>query len=373
VRGVTVRTVVVSPDSFKGSASAAAVAGALAAGWAEVRPSDRLVLAPMADGGEGTLDAFALAVPEAVRHAVRVLGPSGDEVEASWLALPDGTAVVELAETSGLGLLRAPAPFDAHTVGFGQAIVAALDAGASSLLLAIGGSASTDGGAGALTALGARLLDAAGAEVAPGNRGLADVARVALSGLRALPREGARILSDVTSPLLGPTGAAAVFGPQKGAAAGDVPLLDAGLARFAAAVAEAAGGSASADPREPGTGAAGGTGFGLRVWGATMAPGAAAVADALGLPKRIATADLVITGEGRYDSQSASGKAPEHVAALARHAGVPVVLAAGAIAAEPRGFTDAVALTDLAGSAAAAIADPLRWARAAGAALAAHA
>ncbi|WP_313540814.1 glycerate kinase [Leifsonia aquatica] len=371
---MTARTVVVAPDSFKGSATAAEVAEALGAGWRSVRPADTMVLAPTADGGEGTLDAFAVAVPGARRRPVRVLGPSGEAVEAAWMALPDGVAVVELAATSGLGLLRAPAPFDAHTVGFGQAIAAALDAGATSLLLAIGGSASTDGGAGALTALGARLLDADGRPVAPGNRGLADLARVDLSGLRSLPAGGARILSDVTSPLLGPDGAAAVFGPQKGATPEDVPALDAGLARLAA-VLEAAAGDGTPAPTdvsvdEPGTGAAGGTGYGLRVWGATMAPGATAVADTLGLPERIAAADLVITGEGRYDSQSASGKAPEHVAALARRAGIPVLLAAGAITAEPHGFADAVALTDLAGGTDAALADPLRWARAAGAALA---
>ncbi|MFK3671843.1 glycerate kinase [Leifsonia aquatica] len=371
---MTARTVVVAPDSFKGSATAAEVAEALGAGWQSVRPGDTVVLAPTADGGEGTLDAFAVAVPGAQRRPVRVLGPSGGAVDASWLALPDGVAVVELAATSGLGLLQAPAPFDAQTIGFGQAIAAALDAGATSLLLAIGGSASTDGGAGALTALGARLLDADGRPVAPGNRGLARLARADLSGLRALPAGGARILSDVTSPLLGPDGAAAVFGPQKGATPENVPELDAGLARLAA-VLEAAGGNGTLGPTgvsvdEPGTGAAGGTGYGLRVWGATMAPGAAAVADALGLPERIASADLVITGEGRYDSQSASGKAPEHVAALARRAGIPVLLAAGAITAEPHGFADAVALTDLAGGTDAALADPLRWARAAGAALA---
>lgn len=368
---MTARTVVVAPDSFKGSASAAAVAEALAAGWAEVRPDDTVLLAPTADGGEGTLDAFAVAVPGAERRPIRVPGPAGEAVDAVWLALPNGSALVELAETSGLGLLHVPAPFDAHTLGFGRAIAAALDAGAASLLLAIGGSASTDGGAGVLTALGARLLDADGRPIAPGNRGLAQLARADLSGLRPLPTGGVRILSDVSSPLLGPAGAAAVFGPQKGATAEDVPVLDAGLARLVAVL--AAGGSDGVAVDEPGAGAAGGTGFGLRVWGATIAPGAAAVADALGLPERIASADLVITGEGRYDSQSASGKAPEHVAALARRAGVPVLLAAGAITAEPRGFADAVALTDLAGSAEAALADPLGWARAAGAILATRA
>ncbi|MBN9629965.1 MAG: glycerate kinase [Actinobacteria bacterium] len=361
-------TVVVAPDSFKGSASAAAIAGALAVGWRSVRPADRIVLAPMADGGEGTLDAFAVAVPGAVRHPVRVEGPDGRAVDASWLELPDGSAVVELAETSGIGLLDTLAPLDAHTIGFGQAIAAALDSGATRLLLAIGGSASTDGGAGALTALGARLLDEAGRPVPPGNRGLATIARIDLSGLRALPAGGAHILSDVTSPLLGPSGAAAVFGPQKGASAAEVASLEEGLARFAAAA--AAAGSAVA-PGTPGAGAAGGTGFGLLVWGATLSAGSAAVGEAIGLPALVATADAVVTGEGRFDSQSAAGKVPEYVAGLAAAAHVPAYLAAGSIAAEPATFAASVELAALAGGASEAIADPLRWARAAGAALAA--
>lgn len=356
-------TVVVAPDSFKGSASAAAIAGALADGWRSVRAADRIVLAPMADGGEGTLDAFAVAVQGAVRHDVRVEGPDGRAVDASWLELPDGSAVVELAETSGIGLLDALAPFDTHTIGFGQAIAAALDSGATRLLLAIGGSASTEAGAGALTALGARLLDAAGRPVLPGNRGLAAVARVDLSGLRALPPGGAHILSDVTSPLLGPSGAAAVFGPQKGASLGDVASLEEGLARFAAA-------GAAVDPATPGAGAAGGAGYGLLLWGATLSAGAAAVGEAIGLPASIASADVVLTGEGRFDSQSAAGKVPEYVSGLARAAGVPAYLAAGSIAAEPTAFAASAELAALAGGSAPAIADPLPWARAAGAALA---
>ncbi|MCI0157405.1 glycerate kinase [Leifsonia shinshuensis] len=388
-------TVVVAPDSFKGSASAAAIAAALAEGWRSVRAADRIVLAPMADGGEGTLDAFAVAVPGAVRHPVRVDGPDGRPVEASWLELPYGSAVVELAETSGIGLLDALAPFDAHTIGFGQAIAAALDSGATRLLLAIGGSASTDAGAGALTALGARLLDAEGRPVPPGNRGLASVARVDLSGLRALPAGGAHILSDVTSPLLGPSGAAAVFGPQKGASPADVASLEEGLARFAAAVAAGAGGGGGGsvddsaargvgaavdpatpgvgslvDPATPGAGAAGGAGYGLLIWGATLSAGAAAVGEAIGLPASIASADAVLTGEGRFDSQSAAGKVPDYVSALARAAGVAAYLAAGSIAAEPTAFAASAELAALAGGSAPAIADPLPWARAAGAALA---
>lgn len=359
--------IVVAPDSFKGSASAAEVAAALAEGWMSERPGDRLVPAPMADGGEGTLDAFAAAVPEAVAHPVRVTGPDGVPVEAAWLLLPDGTALVELAATSGLGRMRTLAPFDAHTIGFGEAVADALTAGATGLLLAIGGSASTDGGTGALSALGARFLDADGRDVPPGNRGLAALASVDLSGLVPLPHGGARILGDVTSPLLGPEGAAAVFGPQKGAAPSDVPVLEAGLRRLADVL---GAGGAAVDPVEPGAGAAGGTGFGLLLWGARMAPGAAAVGDAMGLPATIAGADAVITGEGRFDSQSAAGKVPAYVAARAREAGIPALLVAGAIAAPTDGFADAVALTELAGGAADAMGDPHRWARAAGAELA---
>lgn len=360
-------TVVVAPDSFKGSASAAAITAALADGWLSVRASDRVVPAPMADGGEGTLDAFAVAVPGAVRHPVKVLGPRGDAVEASWLALPGGTAVVELAETSGIGLLDGLSPFDAHTIGFGQAIADALDRGATRLLLAIGGSGSTDGGAGALTALGARLLDADGEPIVAGNRGLAALEVVDLSGLRALPAAGAHILSDVTSPLLGPSGAAAVFGPQKGASPADVGVLEDGLRRLTDVVGAVRSTRAQSTP---GAGAAGGTGYGLLLWGATLSAGSAAIGEAIGLPSLIASADAVVTGEGRYDAQSAAGKVPEYVAGLAAAAGVPALLAAGSIAAEPRGFAGAASLSEFAGSSAAAIAEPLRWARAAAAALA---
>ena len=218
-----------------------------------------------------------------------------------------------------------------------------------------------------LTALGARLLTAAGTAIAAGNRGLAALARAELGSLRARPAGGARVLSDVTSPLLGPRGAASVFGPQKGAGPTDVPVLEAGLARFADVLHES---GVAVDPFAPGAGAAGGTGFGLLAWGAAMAPGSAAVGEALSLPTVVASADAVVTGEGRYDDQSAAGKVAEYVAGLARAARIPALLAAGSIAAEPRGFAGVASLSELAGGSAAAIADPLRWASAAGAALA---
>ncbi|WP_448809086.1 glycerate kinase [Agromyces bauzanensis] len=357
--------VVIAPDSFKGTASAADAAAALAAGWRSVRPADEPVLLPMADGGEGTLDAFESAVPGARRVPVTVHGPVSELVATHWLLLPDGTAVVELAATSGITLLDPLRPLDAHTLGFGEAIAAALGAGVTRLLLALGGSSSTDGGVGALAALGGRFLAAGNRPVKLGNRGLGTILRVDLSALRPLPPRGALILSDVTNPLLGEHGAAAVFGPQKGADAAMVEVLDENLARFAPRV---PGGAALA--LVPGAGAAGGTGFGLLVWGAEMGGGAELVAQTIGLAAAIDGADLVITGEGRFDGQSEAGKAPTVVAALARDAGVPTALVAGAITAEPRGFAASVALAELAGGGSAAMAEPLRWLQAAGAELA---
>ncbi|MCM3657337.1 glycerate kinase [Agromyces mediolanus] len=357
--------VVVAPDSFKGSATAADAARAIAAGWTSVRPYDEILLRPMADGGEGTLDAFAAAVPGAERRAVVVAGPAGGEHAAEWLLLPDGTAVVELAATSGLTLLDRPRPLEACTRGFGQAIGAALDAGAERLLLALGGSGSTDGGTGALAALGARFLRADGEPIAPGGGGLAELDRVELGGLRSLPPGGATILGDVTNPLLGAEGAAAVFGPQKGAEPAQIDRLERGLARLAERI---PGGAALA--AATGAGAAGGTGFGLLVWGARMSGGAAAVAEAIGLDAALGGARIVITGEGRYDRQSAAGKVPSEVAARAAVAGVPVALVAGRIDAETSAFRATASLSSLAGSGARAMADPLAWLRAAGVELA---
>jgi len=355
--------VLIAPDSFKGTASAAEAAQAIAEGWAAVRPGDALALAPMADGGEGTLDAFAAADPGARSIPVQVTGPDGRPVQAQWLLLSDGTGVVELANTSGITLLDPLRGMDAHTLGFGQAIRAALEHGVRRLVLGIGGSSSTDGGAGALLALGARLLNADGEPVPLGARGLAAVAAVDLRGIAPLPADGALVVTDVRSPLLGPTGAAAVFGPQKGLTPEEIPLADAALARFAALLPAVA-----ADA--PGAGAAGGTGFGLLAWGARLTPGSDAVAEAIGLEAAVRASTLVITGEGQFDAQSAQGKVPSHVLGLARDADSGAALVAGRIVGDSTPFDDAVALSDLAGSPAAAMAEPLRWLREAGALLA---
>ena len=363
-----VERVLIAPDSFKGTATAPEVARALAAGWASVRPADELVLMPMAAGGEGTLDAFELAAPGARRMPVTVPGPDDRPVRCHWLLLPDRTGVVELACTSGITLLDPLRPMTAHTAGFGAAIAAALRHGVTRLYLALGGSSSTDGGMGALAALGAVFLDAAGRPVPVGGGGLAVLASVDLSALPALPSGGALILSDVTNPLLGSAGAAAVFGPQKGADAAQVVALESGLARLA--------GLLPVDPATPGAGAAGGTAFGLLAWGARIAAGSAAVGEALGVPAAVTGASVVITGEGRFDAQSAAGKVPSYLAGSAKDAGARALLVAGAIdagalAAAPGQFADAVSLTDLAGGSAAAMTETLRWLEAAGSRLAA--
>lgn len=364
--------VVLAPDSFKGTLSAAGAAQALAEGWRDVRPDDELVLLPMADGGEGTLDAMAAATPEARRMPITVTGPDDRAVDTHWLLLPDGTAVVELALTSGLTLLDDLAPLTAHTVGLGEAIAAALDHGATRAIVAIGGSASTDGGAGMLTALGAHLTGPADGPVASGVVGLEQLERVDLTGLRALPLRGVLALTDVDSPLLGERGAAVVFGPQKGL---DSPALvaraEAALARFAAAVAAERPGL---DASTPGAGAAGGTGFGLLALGAHLAAGAPAVADTIGLDAALDGADLVVTGEGSFDGQTAAGKVAHEVAKRADARGTPRALVAGRIDAPTAGYAAAIDLTTRAGGgaagSAAAMTDPHRWLREAGALLA---
>ncbi|MEZ3158976.1 glycerate kinase [Microbacterium sp. BWT-B31] len=369
--GIGARRVVIAPDSFKGSIGAAAAAEALAAGWRSVEPDAVVVLRPMADGGEGTVAAFAASVPGSRRMPVTVTGPDAAPVEADWLLLPAsadapaGTAVVELASTSGIELLgERRLPWDADTTGFGQAIVAALDHGVSRLVLGIGSSASTDGGAGLLRALGAGFSGVDGAPIAPGARGLRDLERVDLSGLRAVPPGGAIVLTDVTNPLVGPAGAAAVFGPQKGFDADGVQEADAALARFARLV--------GADPATAGSGAAGGAGFALHAWGAGLVPGAPQVAELIALEAAVAAADVVLTGEGSFDGQSAAGKVPSFVSAVAREAGVAVALVAGRIApdAATAAFAASVSLTVLAGSPEASLADPARWLHEAGASLA---
>ncbi|MCD1268373.1 glycerate kinase [Microbacterium sp. MEC084] len=358
--------VVVAMDGFKGTLDAATAGGAVADGWRRAEPDADVVVRPMADGGEGTLEAFARAVEGAQRMPLRVTGPAGVPIDAAWLllppteGLPGGTGVVELASTSGIELLGdALRGRDASTLGFGQAVRAAIDHGVSRLILGIGSSASTDGGIGLLTALGARFTDAYDVSVAPGAAGLDELAKTDLTLLRPVPEGGALVLTDVTNPLTGRRGAAAVFGPQKGLDADGIARADAGLARLA--------GLLGADSGAAGAGAAGGAGYGLLAWGAELVPGAAEVAELTGLADAIAGADVVITGEGSYDGQSAAGKTPAFVLGLGREAGARVAVVAGRIAddADTSGI-EALSLTALAGSAESAMAEPARWLRDAG-------
>lgn len=342
--------VVLAPDKFKGSASAREVAGALAAGLRAARPDLEITELPVADGGDGTVAAAVAAGFAEIQ--VTAAGPVGDPVGTSF-ALRGRTAVVELADVTGLRRLPGPglAPLTASTFGVGQVITAALDAGATEIVLGVGGSASTDGGAGMLQALGARLTDAGGRDLARGGAALAGLAAVDLAGLdRRIA--GARFLvaCDVDSPLTGPAGAAAVFGPQKGAGPAEVGLLDRALAHWAAVTARVTGRDAA---RVPGAGAAGGTAFGaLAYLGADLVAGADLVLGLIGFDAALAGAGLVVTGEGSLDRQTLTGKAPLGVARAAARRGVPVVAVAGRVLLTgpelaAAGFTIAYALTDL--------------------------
>ena len=370
--------VVIAPDAFKGTITAVDAATALKAGWDAQSPNDDVRCKPLADGGAGTLqvlfDAANSQADEASKQTdgaeppkrpyfedAEVTGPGGDPVPCRWLVLPDGTAAVEVNQTSGLPLLSRPDPLGAHTIGLGQLICYALDAGARSIMVGLGGSASTDGGTGALAALGARFLDAAGDLLPPGGGSLRDLASVDVSKLRKLPDGGVTCLVDVTAPLLGPRGAAAVYGPQKGADGGQTAQLAAGLARLA----EKLGGQ----PKAPGAGSAGGTAYGLAAcWGAVITPGAPYLSQRAGLESELADADLVITGEGCYDATSLTGKVTGAVIAAARAAGVPAVLVCGEVSAPVPVAT--VTLASLAGGTERAMTDPARWLRRAGQVLA---
>ncbi|MFF4893661.1 glycerate kinase [Micromonospora chersina] len=356
--------VVVAPDSFKGSVTADDAARALAHGWLAQRPGDDVRLLPLADGGEGTVDAFAAALPDAERRTMTVPGPDGRPVSAAWLLRPDGTAVLELAQSSGLPLMGRPDPLGAHTYGLGVVARAALAAGATRLVIGLGGSASTDGGAGALRALGLRLQDEGGRDLPLGGAALADLARLDATYLLPAPPDGVQLLVDVTAPLTGPAGAAAVYGPQKGAEPADVTLLDAALRRLA----DLAGG----DPDESGAGAAGGTAYGLAaVWGARIVPGATTIAELVGLADALAGADVVLTGEGRFDETSLSGKVVGSLLDSAASAGVRVGVVAGQISGPvPASVSAAVSLVQLAGSVDAALDGPARWLHEAGGRLA---
>jgi glycerate kinase len=343
---------VCAPNAFKGTLTARAAASALARG---VRDRGmRALEVPVADGGDGTLDvllAAAANVTDARVEHHRVTGPLGRSVTARLGWLDSRTAVVELAEAAGLRLLGAERldPLRATSRGAGELIRIALDGNAARIIVGVGGSASTDGGAGLLQALGARLFDDRGRSIGPGAAGLANVARIDLGSLHPRLRDCAiDVATDVRNPLSGPEGAATVFAPQKGATPDQVVALDAALARFASIAERDAGAAGLA--QLPGAGAAGGCGFALALIGARLLPGAALVCDLVGLDAVLEGAAAVITGEGRMDMQTPEGKAPAEVATRAHRRGIPCAAVAGQISAEPPGLFDyAIALESIAG------------------------
>jgi glycerate 2-kinase len=370
--------VVVAPDKFEGSLGAGQAAAAIAAGLRRARPDAEVVSLPLGDGGAGTLEALLAAGFE--RVPVRASGPTGEPVDAA-IAVdgrrapggpgdrrggppvdrggPGGSslglrrAFVEMAEASGLKRLPGGrrAPLAATSFGTGELLAAALDGGARELVLGIGGSATTDGGAGMATALGARLLDRDGAELPPGGAALLRLARVDVAGLdQRLRQVRVTVACDVDNPLVGPEGAAAVYGPQKGAGPDEVLLLDSALRRYARVLADDLGLDLAATP---GAGAAGGLGAGaIAFLGAELRPGIELVLELVGFDRAVAGADLVVTGEGKLDAQSLHGKAPVGVARAAGAHGVPVVALAGAVEVADRelraaGFEEAHALAEL--------------------------
>jgi glycerate kinase len=391
--------VLVASDKFKGTLSSSEVAAAVADGVRRVRPDAVVDSVLIADGGDGTLAAAVAAGFEFI--PVTATGPTGEPVSSGFarrgepvspgVARRGATAVVELADVSGL--IRLPggvlAPMTATTRGTGELIAAAVSAGCTRVILGIGGSASTDGGAGLLRALGARLLDASGAEVAEGGEALADVVTVDLDPLRKQV-DGIEVVvaCDVDNPLTGPSGAAATYGPQKGAGPEQITTLDEALAHWADLIAHATAldeaqpasrGAADLTPGQvpgphptclsprniPGAGAAGGVGFAaLAVLGAELVPGIELVLELVGFRERLTGVDLVVTGEGALDEQTLHGKAVAGVASAAKAAGIPVVAVCGTNRLDDArlrtaGISAAYALTDLQPDVARCIADPV--------------
>jgi glycerate kinase len=345
----TVRTILIAPDSFKGSLTAREAAGAIAAGVRDVVPAATFLLHPVSDGGEGLVDILTPALHGEERVA-EVTGPlAGQRVKARWGYCPDsGTAIIEMAQAAGLWLVPESLrdPKATTTFGVGELIRTALDAGAQSFVIGIGGSATNDGGAGMAQALGARFLDAAGASLGPGGAALQSLAVVDVSGLdRRLRGTRFTVACDVHNPLTGPAGASQIYGPQKGASASEVELLDDALQRYRNILLQQLGVDVQSIP---GSGAAGGLGAGLSIFcGARLERGIDVVLDATGFEESLRRSDLVITGEGRLDAQLRFGKALAGVLDRARVAGKPVVAVVGMIEGERAEYLGEGAFVDL--------------------------
>jgi len=327
--------IILSPDSFKGSLSALEAARAMQAGAARVLgDKSTFDLLPLADGGEGTLE--ALLNSGGTRHSARVENPLSSKIQAAWGELPDGSGVIEMAQASGLTLI-AEAERDAlraSTYGTGQLIKAALDCGCRDLLIGVGGSATTDGGAGCLAALGARFLDARGKVLLRGGAALAHLQQIDLDHLDARLRDcRIKVLCDVTNPLCGAHGAAVVYGPQKGASPSEVQLLDKALAHFAAITERTLGHDWQ---NSSGAGAAGGLGFGLMAFlKAQLVPGIETILQVAGFDEKLQKADWVFTGEGSLDAQTLHGKTIAGVTAAAAKARVRVLAFGGRVQLNP--------------------------------------
>lgn len=344
-------TIVVACGAFKGSLTAIEACHHAAEGARRAHPDADVVERPVADGGGGSLE--VMVAGGARRVPVTVAGPTGDAVDTAYAAIDPDTAFVEMADACGL--LRLPGgthrPVEASSRGVGEAILAALRSGRGNIHLGIGGSASTDGGTGMLSALGARFLDERGDELPDGGGSLVHLDSVDLSALDPAVR-AARIFvaCDVDNPLLGPLGAARVYAPQKGATPEEVDLLEAGLTRLVEVL---RGQDMAVDPEAPGSGAAGGVGFTAReLLGASLDPGFTVLGTLTGLEDVVSAADVVVTGEGRLDDQTMHGKTPLGVAALCRSHAVPVVAVCGRLDLEAHrvaeaGFVAAAALTEV--------------------------
>ena len=334
--------VAIAIDSFKGSLSSVAAGNAAAEGVRRVFPDAECVVRPLADGGEGTVDALVAGLGGELK-TVTVTGPAGKPTKAKYGLLPEGVAVMEMAEAAGIALVSGAEknPLHTTTYGVGEMILDAIRQGAKTFVIGIGGSATNDGGAGMLQALGFRLLDAVGNDIPWGGAGLAKLAKIDSSDLKfQISDFRFRIACDVTNPLCGPNGASAVFGPQKGATPEMVATLDAALANFARVASNASRSSDSSDAssasisgdtsESPGAGAAGGLGFAFKAFlGAELVPGVDLILGETRLEDLIKDADVVITGEGRLDGQTVMGKAPIGVARLAKKYGRRVLAFSG--------------------------------------------
>ena len=342
--------ILIAPDSFKGSATSIEVASAIAKGWKSVRPHDELIQIPFADGGEGTL----LAIEHAQPTAKRIYCPDVS-ADAFWLLIDDSTAVVELAQVSGLTLLQTLDPLGAHTYAFGRVLaMAAQDSRVERIYCALGGSASTDAGVGALMALGAKFLDGASVSIGFGGGQLSKIKSISTSAIIEAPKDGVVLLVDVQSPLLGLDGAATIFAPQKGATTEQKDILENGLEHFASLIGFL---------DNPGSGAAGGTAYGLcALWNATIENGAAKIAELCGFDTAMVGTDLVITGEGQLDYQSFRGKVVGHISERASAVGVPIAYCVGSVVGDfPFPCLGGVALSHLAGSIGLAMENPEKY------------